>query len=219
MDLTGQVFGRLTVISEAESSTYSFQPKNSTKRKTQRRRNWHCRCACGTLTVVTHGALKNHTTSCGCAKREDFIQRSTTHHMSNTPEHKTWMNMRRRCNNPQGSDIQDYKLRGITVCERWNSFENFFADMGIRPSARHSIERVDNDLGYSPGNCIWALPRIQGNNKRNNIVLTFQNQTHTLAEWSRIQHIDYAVLRARVRRYKWSVERALTEPVKILNRH
>ncbi len=213
MDLTGQLFGRLTVLREVESKWYSFYRKGRTRPTRQRRRFWECLCDCGNITVVTHGALKQNTISCGCWKKESVKTQSITHGCSSTPEYTTWSAMRGRCNNPNSPNAPDYRERGITICERWDDFSNFLEDMGKRPSPQHSVERRDNDGNYCPENCYWGTPIQQGNNKRNNILLTFQNQTYTLAEWSRIRHINYPTLRARIKAYHWSTERALTEPV------
>ena len=94
-------------------------------------------------------------------------------------------------------------------CERWESFENFFADMGRRPSAAHTLDRIDNDGNYEPGNCRWATKKQQQRNRRTNRLLTFSGETHCAAEWAERLGIPYATLLARLR--KWPVERALTE--------
>ena len=214
IDLTGQVFGRWTVIQESDRSFYKFRRKGYENLVQGSRRNWLCVCQCGNEAIITHGALiGKSSTSCGCFANEKRFTQSITHGASYTPEYSVWSKMRGRCNNPNSPDAPDYSERGITVCERWSKFENFLEDMGKRLSPQHTIERIDNDKGYSPDNCKWATPIEQGNNKRNNILLTFQGETHTLAEWSRIRHINYPTLRARIREYNWDAERALTEPV------
>jgi hypothetical protein len=121
--------------------------------------------------------------------------------------------MRERCSDPRVTGYAVYGGRGISVCDRWSSFPNFYADMGKRPSKKHSIERIDNELGYSPDNCQWATMLEQANNTRRSIRLAYDGQIHTLKEWSRILGLSYPALLNRVHR-GWSTERILTQPVK-----
>lgn len=144
IDLIGKKFGRLKVVSQVEKRTVARQVK------------WSCICDCGKSTIVLGNKLKRgHTKSCGCLADEN---RRTVHliHGQNrrgktTPEYTAWISMRERCNNPSYREFYLYGGRGIKVCNRWNlSFENFFSDMGPRPSKKHSIERLNVNLGYSP---------------------------------------------------------------------
>ncbi|MGY8988455.1 MAG: hypothetical protein ACKVG7_07840, partial [Flavobacteriales bacterium] len=108
-----------------------------------------------------------------------------------------------------------YGGRGISVCDRWrDSFENFLADMGERPSNEHSIDRKDNDGNYEPDNCRWATKKEQGRNRRSNRILTFNNKTQTLIEWSEELGISSAVIRQRIKASGWSIEEALTTPAR-----
>lgn len=109
----------------------------------------------------------------------------TTHGMTKTPEWYVWTHMRSRCNVPTHPAYKDYGERGINVCERWSTFENFFADMGLRPSPKHTIERVDNDGNYEPENCKWATRQEQNTNARSNRYLTAFGRTQTLTQWGR----------------------------------
>lgn len=120
--------------------------------------------------------------------------------------------MKAACNNPNHHNYANYGGRGITMCERWKSFENFLADMGERPSRQHTIDRIDNNGNYEPGNCRWATPRQQLTNKRNNVRLTFNGETMTLMEWSERYNLLFETLRGRLKR-GWSVEDALTRPI------
>jgi len=135
----------------------------------------------------------------------------TTHGLKRTTEYIIWSSMKRRCNDPGCEQYKDYGLRGIAVCPRWDSFENFLADMGKRPSKDHTLERMDNESGYAPSNCIWATREEQGNNKRNNRKITAFGKTLTARQWCKEVGIDYWRLIWRINN-GWSAERALTQP-------
>lgn len=136
-----------------------------------------------------------------------------THRMSHTPEHNTWLEMRRRCDEVERGPY--HAARGIKVCDRWQVFENFLADMGLRPSNKHSIERIDNDGDYEPSNCKWATKREQNLNKRNNVVITAFGVTAPLGYFlpspGGIATNEYKRAVRRIHR-GWDAERALTEP-------
>lgn len=158
-------YGRWTILSSADRSATGDL-------------RWNCRCTCGSETIVLQRTLLNGTSkSCGCLSVETFVASTSERRRSHgqtvggyTPEYRAWLHMRGRCKNPNVKKFKNHGGRGIRVCERWdNSFEAFFADMGPRPSPRHSIDREDNDGNYEPGNCRWALPRTQQGNKSNNI--------------------------------------------------
>lgn len=121
--------------------------------------------------------------------------------------------MKSRCTNPSNRQWADYGGRGITVCQRWaDSFEAFLEDMGPRPSAKHQIDRTNNDRGYEPGNCRWVLSKTNNSNKRSNRIIEFQGQARTLTEWARQIGIGEPTLWIRLSDLGWSVERALTTP-------
>src|SRR3990167_7073362 len=148
VNLSGMRFGRLVVVSEAGRDRHM-------------NRLWKCRCDCGGASTVPRGSLlRGNTKSCGCLQPERAREANTNHggtlwrHRS--PEYIAWTNMVRRCTKPRNPKYQSYGGRGIAVCERWlEGFENFLADMGIRPSPNLTLERRDNDRGYEPGNCLW----------------------------------------------------------------
>jgi hypothetical protein len=133
-----------------------------------------------------------------------------------SPTYQTWRNMRSRCENPNVPAYKNYGGRGITVCERWKTFENFLADMGERPEGM-TIERIDNDRGYEPGNCRWATYNEQARNMRSNQRITLNGETKCLTEWAEQYGIKMPTLWARLR-MGWSVEEALTKPVRRLRR-
>jgi hypothetical protein len=159
-DLTGQVFGRLT------AETYLPGSRNS------RRAQWQCRCECGASTSVdTHGLRSGHTQSCGCLHQETVRITNKTHGRTQTIEYRSWAHAKERCMNPNAKSYARYGGRGITMCRRWrNSFEAFFADMGPKPSPKHSLDRINNDGPYSPKNCRWATQLQQARNTSQNAV-------------------------------------------------
>ena len=169
----GQRFGRLIALRD----------NTDPERPTGVRPSWVCQCDCGqATTVVAHHLISGNTTSCGCHGRNGLHR---THGLSKTaPEYLTWGRMIQRCTNQRHPKYPRYGGRGITVCERWRSFENFYADMGARPSPLHSIDRIDNDGNYEPGNCRWATPKQQVRNRSNTRMLTIDGVTLPQAEWS-----------------------------------
>lgn len=205
-DLTGQRFGRLLVLGFVGSIDVGDRPQ----RKTQ----WLCQCACGNHTIVTGGNLTTGTSnSCGCYKNERSSEngkRNKTHGMKGTPEYSAWRSMLDRCYCPKMDSFDRYGGRGIKVCERWHKFENFFADMGYRPTHGHSLDRIDNSGNYELGNCRWATLVEQQNNRDCNRRFTHNGETHTVAEWSRIVNINYYTLYTRLCESGWTVKNALT---------
>ena len=134
------------------------------------------------------------------------------------PLYRTWLMMKQRCGNPRFPKYASYGGRGIAVCQRWlHDFGAVLADVGTRPSPRHTLERVDNDGPYSPENVTWALPQRQGRNKRNNVKVSYRGETLCLIEWAERTGIDISTLSYRFRR-GWSPEAALTTPPKYGNR-
>lgn len=200
-DLTGQRFGRLVALRYAGPDGTG-------------RTQWVCECDCGVTKVVAARSLPDgNTRSCGCLSHEDRITRSTTHGMYGTPEYRTWGQMLVRCYRVTGQAYRRYGGRGITVCSRWRkSFAVFFEDVGFRPSTQHSIDRIDNEKNYEPGNVRWATRSQQARNRRNNRLLTFQGETKPLVAWAEEHEMAQHTLSERLR-HGWTVERALTEPV------
>jgi len=130
------------------------------------------------------------------------------------PEYKIWVNIKQRCTNPNSSGFKRYGNRGITICEKWyNSFAAFFKDMGNRPSPEHTIERIDNNKGYSPDNCKWATKKEQANNRRNNHFITLYGWTLTIAQWSRFVNIGQSIICDRISE-GWPPSKAIFTPVR-----
>ncbi len=199
----GTRFGRLVVASYCQPQPDPKHPK------------YLCVCDCGTEKAFNGGNLeRGASASCGCLRIEQLRARSTTHGMSYTPEFRIWCDLRERCSNPSRDDFERYGARGITVCARWlESFENFFADMGHRPSAKHSIDRIDTNGNYEPDNCRWATATIQRENQRRTKLFTFNGHTGTLKDLARRAGISYTAVHQRVNTLKWTVEKALTTPL------
>jgi len=202
-DLTGIRFGQLSVLrlDKIEDG----------------RSWWLCKCDCGVELSVRSNNLKQKTKSCGCRNYRKCRQgkfRQGKHGLSKSVEYRTWITMLQRCLDENCKSYSRYGGRGITVCERWLLFENFFADMGMRPSKRHSIDRIDNEKGYGPDNCRWATQKEQTRNTRRNRHLVLNGITKTLAEWEELTGISHVTITARIDRHGWDVERALTTPIR-----
>ena len=192
--LEGQVFGRLTAVEDLG--------------QVEGYRAYRCSCSCGEETVVAAHRLLHDKgpRSCGCLQREAV----TKHGMEGTRVYNIWQMMKGRCYDVNDQCYGTYGGRGITVCDSWkNDFAAFYADMGDPPSDKHSIDRRDNDGNYEPGNCRWATPKEQANNRRSNIMLTLDGTTRTAEEWSAIVGINAATIRQRKKR-GWSDKDVLT---------
>lgn len=139
----------------------------------------------------------------------------TTHGLSNTPEYGCWSGMKARCLNKNGKSYKNYGGRGIKVCDRWlESFVNFYEDMGKKPTRKHTLERIDNNLGYSPKNCRWATRSEQRRNQRGNVFYTYDGETMCLIDWSKKLNLSYNALVGRIYKLGWSFERAITTKVR-----
>jgi hypothetical protein len=192
----GDRFGRWIVLSSVQFGSNAL---------------WLCRCDCGVEKPVRQLSLRQGMSrSCGCLTRESSSRRFTTHGLSRSHEYGVWRAMLRRCSLTHDPGYADYGGRGIAVCERWQSFANFIADMGSRPSNGHSIERRDNGGNYEPMNCYWATADQQTRNTRRNLVITAFGRTKILMDWARDVGIPYGTLRSRIRK-NWPPEIALTK--------
>ena len=187
-DITGQRFGRLTVIAHV-----GYRRKYAL---------WQCECDCGNSTIVIGSDLRRgNTQSCGCLARDRSSEVHFMHGMDGTPTYKSWIGTKTRCYKPDDSHYKDYGGRGIRVCTRWkNSFENFLEDMGKRPEGK-TLDRIDNDGNYTPDNCKWSTPKEQSRNQRTNKLITYQGETECLARWAEILNVNYETLRSRLSRH------------------
>jgi hypothetical protein len=197
IDLTGQVFGRLTVIERGHRHhKHTF---------------WKCRCSCGTEKDILSDSLRAAlSTSCGCFHREDLAARSTTHGGTYSAEYHCWAGMLVRCRNPKSTEYHNYGGRGITVSPSWNDFARFLADVGKRPSPLHSLERVNNDGGYFPGNVVWATRKTQSRNRRGLRMIVYKGRRQCLKQWTEELGLPYDQTKGRLRS-GWTVEKAFSE--------
>lgn len=204
MNLEGKSFGKLTVL--------AFAGKNGCGHNL-----WKCSCDCGKETIVTIGHLRSgHTKSCGCGLREAVSKSHKTHGLAGTRLYDIWSNIKCRCGNPKAINYERYGGRGITVCEEWKrSFESFkewaFAN-GYKDDL--TIERKDNNAGYSPDNCRWATVKEQGNNKRNNHLIEINGEVKTMTQWCEQYGKTYSLVRQRINTLGWPPLVALTTPSK-----
>jgi hypothetical protein len=169
IDIAAQRFGRLIAVEPTERRT----PQGNVI--------WLCQCDCGNIHYVSKGSLVQGVTgvrSCGCLYAD--THRNDPNAQSKTPEYQAWVKMRFRCRNPKAREYSYYGGRGISICERWNHFSNFLADMGPRPSPEHSIDRKDNDGNYGPDNCRWATRSEQQQNQRRQKAGCFIGVNHRL---------------------------------------
>ena len=137
-----------------------------------------------------------------------------THGMYRTPEYKAWQGMKDRCFNPNHKRYSDWGGRGITVCDRWLNFKNFLADMGVKPTPKHSIDRIDNDGDYCPDNCRWATKAEQGNNRRSNRFITINDVTLTIVQWEKKMGFNKNIIWQRLED-GWSEYDAVMTPVQV----
>lgn len=176
---------------------------------------WLCRCSCGCEAIAsTYSLTSGKKRSCGCLQKEaaSTIARKyrTKHNQTNSRLYNIWLGMKSRTMTETHRRYEDYGGRGITVCPEWRDSFEAFRDWALTSGYQDglSLDRMDNDGPYSPGNCRWATRFEQGNNKRNNLVIEFAGEKHTLSEWSEITGINYSTLKNRFYR-GWDPTKAL----------
>jgi len=207
VNLVGKKFGKLLVVKRADNRNNSVF--------------WLCKCDCGNEVVVRGDSLKQgKTQSCSCLQKEkvkkvckkNFIK----HGLSKSRLSNIWFNIKQRCNNPKSKNYQYYGAKNIQICCEWLEFKNFYnwaINNGYADNL--SIDRIDVNGNYEPLNCRWTDYKIQENNRSNNVVVEYDNEAHTIAEWSRIVGIKYTTLLNRIKK-GWNVEKALTTPTKAI---
>lgn len=196
IDLSGKKYNRLTVIKfDYRKGTDYF---------------WICRCECGNVKSIKSNAFKSGgTKSCGCYSIEVRKLIGTTHgEANNSKEYRTWLAIKRRCLDKNDNRYNDYGGRGIQICEEWAySYQNFLLGVGRAPSKEHSIDRIDVNGHYEPGNCRWATRIEQQNNMRSNRIITHDGESKTLAQWCRHLGLRYGTVSTRIKR-GWEIKRA-----------
>lgn len=202
IDLTGQKFGRLTVLKQGERINNHI--------------GWVCRCDCGSIKTVEGRYLtKGRTKSCGCLNKEINTQKATKHSLCGTRLYNTYHNMKKRCYNPHSDHYKWYGAENKTICDEWLgkdgflNFQKWALENGYRDDL--TIDRIDNTKGYSPDNCRWVTPKENCRNKRNNRRITIDEKTKTLSEWCEIYSISEHMVRARITK-GWDEIKALTTP-------
>lgn len=199
--VSGQAFGRLTAIEKVGTDKWG-SPR------------WLCACSCGREHVVAAGNLKGgQIRSCGCARREATIvngRRNRRHGDWKAVEYRAWGGMLSRCRNSRNPSYPNYGGRGISVCARWLVYENFIADVGRRPSAGHSIDRINVNGNYEPGNVRWATVGEQNRNRTDNHFVEFRGERLTLSQWSARSGICDKLIAYRLK-HGWAVADALTK--------
>ncbi len=201
-DLTGKTFGKLTVLTLLGKRT----------NHASRCMWWLCICACGNLVELdSNNFTCGHTISCGCENQRLRKERATSHGLNRTPEHNAWIAMKQRCT-PYYRFSERYADRGIKVCERWaNSFEAFFADVGKRPSSKHSLDRIDNNGNYEPGNVRWATIAQQQNNRRCSVRIEFESESYAMPELCAKLGLHYKSFAHFYRSRKLSLEESINK--------
>jgi hypothetical protein len=194
VDRVGMRFGKLEVIKRVPNLPHE-------------RAKFLCKCDCGNEYIAMSNALfTGNTSSCGCYRKSGDY--NITHGLSHTKIFKTWNNMIQRCKDKKN---KNYSGRKIKVCKRWYNIYKFIKDMGLPPSQKHSIDRINNNGNYTPSNCRWATKIEQCNNTRRNQFITFNNNTKTIAEWSKITGLSFNAIKYRIGA-GWDVKKALETP-------
>lgn len=197
-NLTGRRFNQLAVIAIWGRQHSSVQ--------------WLCRCDCGSWAVVTAVHLRSsHTRSCGCWQKQRIQETRRKVPKALEAAYGHFLQVKNRCNNPNNKRFTDYGGRGIKFC--FTSFEQWYAEVGAKPSPLHSIDRIDNSGHYEPGNVQWTTMVVQNRNKRSNKPITFNGRTQLLCDWAIELGINEMTLYHRLNTYNWGLNRSFTTPV------
>lgn len=205
-DVAGQRFGRLVAIEPVGKTSVGNII-------------WRCKCDCGNEKNVSTKDLGRGTWSCGCLARELHSDRATTHGKSKSRLYSVHKSMIQRCYNPNAHEYENYGGRGITVCDEWHDFERFYEwavqngyDENSKKQSECTIDRIDHNGNYEPSNCRFVSMKTQQRNKRSNVLITYNGETHCLSEWAEIAGIKYGTFLKRI--YAgWSMEDAMNKPL------
>lgn len=203
-DITNKRFGRLVAIEPVGRDKYGYVV-------------WRCKCDCGNEKEVSTKNLGHGTSSCGCLAREQSAKRCEKHGMSRSRLYRVYISMFGRCTNPNAHQYENYGGRGIKVCDEWHDFEKF-AEWALANGYREdkrgkcTLDRIDPNGNYEPTNCRWVTMKTQERNRRNNKLITYNGETHCVAEWAEIVGLKAVTLHHRLKA-GWSIEKALTAPL------
>jgi len=197
--MIGARFGRWTIIAASDEI--------KSERKT-----WLCRCDCGTERSKNLSALKaGLSLSCGCYNREQSSKKHKRHGLSKSKIYGVWKNMRKRCYCKTSCDYYLYGARGITVCDSWLHFDNFYADMGDLPFVVAQLDRIDSNGNYCPENCKWSTPTENVRNRRDNRLIEFNGETRCMTEWEELLGMPRNMIYSRMK-LGWDVNKTMTTP-------
>lgn len=211
-DYIGLKFGRLTVIKLHHKVR---------KNPSGYRLYYLCKCNCGNFKIANiDNLVSGYIQSCGCLRKECYFTNHRIHGMANSRLYKIWIGMKARCYNLKNKSYNNYGNRGITVCNEWKSdfmnFYNWAMNNGYNDDL--TIDRIDVNGNYEPNNCRWVDRKVQANNTRTNHYITYNEETHTIAEWCRIVNISYPCFMHRIQR-GWNIDRILNTPMRIIKPH
>lgn len=208
IDITGQTFGRLYVVKQVEDQV---------AQNGRRRKMWLCKCECGNAKVINGDNLKSgYTQSCGCLQKQRAHEANTVHGDTDSRLYNVWSAIKRRCYQPYEPKYDRYGGRGIKMCDEWrddySAFMKWAIENGYDSNAERgecTIDRIDNNADYCPENCRWVSMTVQANNRESNHCISYNGETHTIAEWAEKANMPYARLAQRITRYGYSIEKAL----------
>ena len=200
IDITGKKYNMLTVVKRVENGS------NGQVR-------WECICDCGNTTIVKGGNLKNGAVkSCGCLLHK--TPHNKTHGESNTSLYRMWKGMIYRCHNEKNQAYKFYGARGISVCDSWHDYETFKKWVEeTKPDDDYTIERLDVNDNYCPQNCIWIPMEEQANNRRSNVNIEYNGETHNLMQWCKLLNLNYKNVHNRIYKLGWSFEKAISTDI------
>lgn len=214
IDLTGKRFGKLIVLKRIEDYVFNSGRKE---------RQWLCKCDCGNeINVIGTNLKRGNTKSCGCYRIDVTKELHTKHNLSNSKFMNTLKGMKSRCYNPKDKRYNNYGGRGITICDEWlceDGLINFYNWLiNNRYAENLTIDRIDSNKGYYPDNCRWVDMKTQQNNRTNNRLITYNNETMTLAMWAEKLGLNYKILANRIYSYGWSIEKAFNTPIRNISK-
>ena len=203
-EMINKVFGKLIVIQENGKIGNNLA--------------YLCKCSCGNEVTVRGNSLRSgNTSSCGCIHKSFVSKLNLKHGMKKSPEYSSWQMMIDRCTNPKSKSWDRYGGRGITVCNEWKDFKQFYNDMGQRP-VNHTLERINNSLGYFAENCKWATIAEQNRNTRRTRLLKIGDVTKCVTDWCEHFGVSKRTVSNRINRGKWPIELAVTTPIRQISR-